>query len=831
MSERQGHLPLPAASFADLRRLYATPALIGAGLAEETTRRALHLAKLVLRAKRAALGLSAGAAAPLLRVGDAELLTESDGRRSTPYTRERTTFIPLQVPLLPSGQGANRVFGVLAIAPTLPEWSPALLAGVADQIRALLVLDAMARGADRDRLTGLLTRAAFERALPQVAEACAAGGRAALLMLDVDDLRGVNRRRGYQGGDEVLLTVASVVQAELPNESLAGRYGGDELAVLLLGASEEEALALAQRIVELVGQIPSADGRLGVSVGVTLAPDHGETGDQLALRADQALATAKQRGKGCAVLWSQALRKEPRRDRLAGILTGDQARDYRNVEALLDTVSAVSSLAPLEDTLREVVDRCLAITGAERGLLLLRNSEGAWTVRVARSQEADLPPERAGFAATVAEAALEEGRALFRLARPGEEISASAQSLGLTGVLCAPLAGEDVPSGVVYVDARASVARFDEPTIAFFGALAGSLGTALRNVALYERLLQRSRRLAANAAGRAEELDHLRRLWARAQPRDTQGYEELVGTAPAMREVYGLLASLEGSSAPVLVVGESGTGKELVARAIHARSARHEQPFVTVNCAALTATLLESQLFGHVRGAFTGAHESRPGLVEAAHEGTLFLDEVGELPPAAQAKLLRVLQEGEVRRVGDTSTTRVDVRVLAATHRDLQDMLERGEFREDLFYRLAVFRVRLPPLRERPGDIALLTDHLLAQLDPGGAGVSPPAREVLLKRGWRGNVRELRNVLERALALARGQPLGPEHVEGEVERPQTLADRSLFDLPLKEAKAAFASIYAKELVAREGSISAAARKAGAARQTLYRLLEKPPSGS
>jgi DNA-binding NtrC family response regulator len=246
-----------------------------------------------------------------------------------------------------------------------------------------------------------------------------------------------------------------------------------------------------------------------------------------------------------------------------------------------------------------------------------------------------------------------------------------------------------------------------------------------------------------------------------------EGSSEIFGETALMREVREKIARVAPTPATVLITGETGTGKELVARAIHRQSPRSGKPFLAANCAALTETLLESELFGHERGAFTGADRSRIGLFEAAHEGTLFLDEVAEMSPAAQAKLLRVLTDGQVMRIGSVKTRSVDVRVLAATHRDLQQRVKEGLFREDLYYRLAVVPIPIPPLRARPGDIATLCELFLTQtardLKMTRRRLSPPALERLQSYEFPGNIRELRNLIERAVILSSGEEISAEH--------------------------------------------------------------------
>jgi DNA-binding NtrC family response regulator len=255
-----------------------------------------------------------------------------------------------------------------------------------------------------------------------------------------------------------------------------------------------------------------------------------------------------------------------------------------------------------------------------------------------------------------------------------------------------------------------------------------------------------------------------------------EGTPRLIGNTPAMHKVRILIEKVAPTNSTVLILGETGTGKELVARALHDNSTRAENPFVAINCGALPETLIESELFGHRKGAFTGADDHRVGLFEVAHGGTIFLDEIGELPKAMQAKLLRVLESGEIRRVGENKTTLVDVRVVCATHRDLQAMVAEEEFREDLMYRINPFEIHLPALRERVQDVPDLARHLLARHRKRPASetlIADDAIEVLLSHVWPGNVRELANVIEHATILCDSGPIRAEHL------PQQLYSRQL----------------------------------------------------
>lgn len=276
---------------------------------------------------------------------------------------------------------------------------------------------------------------------------------------------------------------------------------------------------------------------------------------------------------------------------------------------------------------------------------------------------------------------------------------------------------------------------------------------------------------------KAEEREQLRREVGRlrGEVQADRRFGEIVAGSPAMRRALSVAEKVAPHDSPVLLTGASGTGKELVARFLHRESGRASHPFVPVNCGGIPEQLLESEFFGYVRGAFTGAERDKAGLFEAAHGGTLFLDEVGDLPPSLQVKLLRALQEGEVRRLGATETRRVDVRIISATNRDLEGLVESGEFREDLYYRLAVVPIHLPQLRHRKEEIPELVTHLLGRLSERLGvrvdGVEPSAMQVLLDYGWPGNIRELENVLERALVLTEGPVITKEDLPESVRRP------------------------------------------------------------
>ncbi len=302
-------------------------------------------------------------------------------------------------------------------------------------------------------------------------------------------------------------------------------------------------------------------------------------------------------------------------------------------------------------------------------------------------------------------------------------------------------------------------------------------------------------------------------------------YKELIGKSPAMQEVFNLIKDVAPTNTSVLITGESGTGKELVARAIHRTSLRKEMPFIAVNCAALTESLLESELFGHEKGAFTGATYTKKGRFEMADGGTLFLDEVGEISPRTQVELLRVLQEKEFRRVGGTKVIKVDVRIISATNKDLEQAVKNGEFRVDLYYRLNVVNIHLPPLRERKEDIPLLAkrflDRYTTELNKKIARISDDAMKILVEYDWPGNVRELENVIERAVVVGKGNEITPEDIPISLDRNGKLS--STVPTTLKDVE--------KEHIIRmldlfDWNISRTAKALEIDRQTLYNKIKK-----
>jgi Nif-specific regulatory protein len=419
------------------------------------------------------------------------------------------------------------------------------------------------------------------------------------------------------------------------------------------------------------------------------------------------------------------------------------------------------------------------------------------------------------------------------------------QKTGFTtrNLVATPLMSHGGPLGVIEIINRHGMSAFSDEDVRFLEALAGSIAIAIENARFYSQIRE------SEAALRTQ-VGALRRDLARHDR-----FAEMIGTTPAMTEVYQLMEAAAASPITVLIQGETGTGKELVARGIHRASARADAPFLAINCAAMPENLLESELFGHRRGSFTGALRDNPGLFRAASGGSVFLDEIGDMPLGMQAKLLRVLEEEEVVPVGENFPVKVDVRVLSATNRDLRVQIKRGTFREDLYYRLAVFPIKVPPLRERMDDVPILAERFLKaaaerQHKPI-SGFDEAALDALGTFNWPGNVRELQNEIERAVALTRAgesirvdrlsAAVSADRVAGEVsessagesnsqiphvETRSSSVEPSSDEASLREARAAFEARYIADMLKRcEGNISRAAKVMRVSRVQLQRKVK------
>ncbi|MEM9192578.1 MAG: sigma 54-interacting transcriptional regulator, partial [Myxococcota bacterium] len=440
--------------------------------------------------------------------------------------------------------------------------------------------------------------------------------------------------------------------------------------------------------------------------------------------------------------------------------------------------------------------------------------------------------KRQSFSRSVADRVIESGEALLTAAAsddPELQNARSIMDLGVRSILCVPIRSPSKVIGALYLDHRFEVAQFSDASREVVQAVADVIGLALENTRLHREAEERNEALA-----RAHEVvsrDNERRSVELAQlqsrldllegdgdrPIDSQ---ELVGRSAALRSAVAVATRIARSELPVLLEGESGTGKELFARHLHRQSLRADGPFLAINCGALPETLLESELFGHVRGAFTGALRDHPGMFRSAKGGTVLLDEIGEMPLRMQTRLLRVLQEREVRPVGAEVPVPVDVRILAATNRTLEKEVEHGRFRRDLYFRLLGARIELPPLRDRLEDLPLLIDAALRRIsrEPGmrRVSLSRGAMRALSNHSWPGNVRELEQALRRAVLVSDSDTLDAGHFDNVMPKETRRGALRRFDRQL----------VAQALRDAKGNRSEAARQLGISRMTLYRWLDR-----
>ncbi len=484
--------------------------------------------------------------------------------------------------------------------------------------------------------------------------------------------------------------------------------------------------------------------------------------------------------------------------------------------ALVRLVEFGRSLARETDpdrVLRLVLHQAVELAGAERGFVVLSTGADFEFVAAVNLDRSEVEQPAFEVSRTLIRAVLAAGRPLFlgvREIEGGQPASRSLRDLGIGSVACVPISGGHAPIGALYLDRRSRGEPFSQRALArLLELFAGQAAAAIENARAHRSVARALE--TAEATIRRHQLEQVRRTH----------YDQLVGVSDAMQAVYRALDRIVPTEMPVLILGETGTGKDVAARMIHEKGPRRGGEFVAVNCAAVPESLLESELFGHARGAFTGADRSVPGLFELAHRGTLFLDEVGDMSPRMQADLLRVLDRGEMRRLGGRETIQVDVRVVAATHRDLQEMVRHGEFRHDLYFRLGVLTLRLPPLRDRVEDIPLLVERLLPRLASGRPAprLAPGVLERLMGYDWPGNVRELENVLRQLLVL------GVDAVE-ELHLPPEIRDSSRRRRPGGTLRQAEAEAVRRALEEAGGSKARAARILGIDRKTLYAKLRK-----
>jgi transcriptional regulator with GAF, ATPase, and Fis domain len=493
-----------------------------------------------------------------------------------------------------------------------------------------------------------------------------------------------------------------------------------------------------------------------------------------------------------------------RKTEQALIASPEHERTARDLGVVLRIARQINRLHHTQELVKEILDATFEIIPADRGAVVL--GRGATDFSSVYGKHRDLSSYPVHISRTVVEHVMTERVAVLTNDIKTSETLKSADSLvaaQITSLMCMPLIVVDKLLGAIYLDTSDPIILFDEAHLQLVAGIAGMAAVSLENARQVEWLEDENSRLRSTLA-----IEH-----------------NMIGESAPAQEVYRFIQRVAPAKSAVLICGESGTGKELAAHAIHANSPRGPQPFVPINCAALPDTLLESELFGHEKGAFTGAVGRKQGKLEVAQGGTVFLDEIGEMPVTMQSRLLRFLQDHKVERLGGTRTIELDVRILAATNRDLEEMIKAGTFREDLYHRLNVVKLTMPPLRERKEDIALLASYFTAkyakECKRPVTGITPEARVLLQSYSWPGNIRELENTIERAVVLGLSDKIGVEDLPRRMLEGEGSQEPATYDEAVKDAKR---HIVLNALAQAKGNYTEAAKALGMHPNNLHRLI-------
>jgi len=501
----------------------------------------------------------------------------------------------------------------------------------------------------------------------------------------------------------------------------------------------------------------------------------------------------------------------------------DLRRRYGMLQSLLTVSASINSTLNLDRLLEKIVDAVVKITGTKNGYLMLAEQEGDLSVALARSKKGEpLSIKEFDLSLSVIKKAAQTGEPQLVSDAQEEEGLKDKRSivdLRIRTVISIPLMFEARLVGVIYADSDTISESFDSADLPVLNAFGAQAAVAIEN---------------ARSRGELEKIKsslEKQNVSLRHQLAEKYEFSGIIGRSPAMQSVFEVVTKVAPLSTTVLIQGETGTGKEVIAKAIHYNSKRKAKPMVSINCGALPKHILESELFGYRKGAFTGADDDRAGLFEAASGGTIFLDEIGEMPLELQVKLLRVLQEGEIRRVGDDRPITVDVRVIAATNRELEKQVQEAKFRNDLFYRLNVVPIFLPPLRDRHEDLLPLADFFLERysqrMNKPKPALTRSAKEMLLTHIWVGNVRELENAIERALALGEGKDtIDVDQFEHLIDRKHA-SQLPESDAPLRSMAQLWEKQFIRKMLVRNSwNVSRTAGVLQISRQQLHNKIKK-----
>ncbi len=620
-----------------------------------------------------------------------------------------------------------------------------------------------------DTVSGLPGRTELQSHLgEELARARLGRSSLTLMLINPDDFVAVNENFGPTAGDRVIREIAERLRAVARKGDFIARYGGAIFACVLAGTDAGTADELGERFREGLTREPFLDGalRLGFSLGIaSFDPAVAEPPDTLELvrRADQALSAAKRGGGNLVSSWGGRTEVEEAAAlvRLSGLFTGNMAKDYRNMVLLWNALGVIASTADLDRLAGGVLRTLFAAVKPDRLVLFVERGSGSLepTVGLERSGgRGHLPRELATprldrAVLSLVEEAHRQGMSQRSLV--GEEDRTAGASAGRAVYVLPMMLGRE-SCGCLVFEGTPERLDLDTSDMIFLEGLAAQLALSLDRARLAEQ-------------ERLREEDERRRLKAELNElRSAMQQARLVFHSAQMESLLTTVRRVAATEATVLITGESGTGKELVARTLHELSPRRGGPMVVLDCAAIPVSLIESELFGHERGAYTGAQQRAEGRLEQANGGTLLLDEISELPLEVQSRLLRFVQEKELTRVGGTSSRRLDARVVAATNRNLEREVAAGRFREDLYHRLNVVQLTVPPLRERPEDILHIARHYLETFSlnyqKNIQRLSPEAERVLLEHEWPGNVRELLNRMMGAVILCEGETIEVGHL-------------------------------------------------------------------